>query len=168
VSIERQGDTCEVRFGEESTTLKASKGLHMLVRLLAEPDKNVHVLDLSGATDPVDAGDAGPVLDEQARADYKSRVSELKESLDEATELGDQGRIDSLREELDFITRELSRAFGLGGRERRSGSAAERARVNVRRRIKDAIQRIEEQIPDAGRYLENTIKTGTYCRYSPM
>jgi tetratricopeptide (TPR) repeat protein len=168
VSIRRQGDTCEVCFGEGTTILKASKGLDMLARLLAEPDKDVHVLDLSGATEPVDAGDAGPALDEQARADYKSRVTELQESLDEATELGDQGRIDALREELDFITRELSRAFGLGGRKRRSGSAAERARVNVRRRIKDAIQRIEEQIPDAGRYLENTVKTGTYCRYSPM
>lgn len=168
VSIERQGDTCEVRFGGDSTILKASKGLDMLTRLLAEPDKDVHVLDLSGATASVDAGDAGPALDERARADYKSRVTELQQSLDEATELGDQGRIDSLREELDFITRELSRAFGLGGRTRRSGSAAERARVNVRRRIKDAIQRIEEQLPDAGRYLENTIKTGTYCRYSPM
>jgi hypothetical protein len=70
--------------------------------------------------------------------------------------------------ELEFITRELSRAYGLGGRKRRSGSAAERARVNVRRRLKDAIERIGEQLPDAGTYLANTIKTGTYCKYVPM
>jgi hypothetical protein len=38
----------------------------------------------------------------------------------------------------------------------------------VRRRIKDAVERIGEQIPDAGRYLENTIKTGRYCKYTPM
>ena len=82
--------------------------------------------------------------------------------------LGDAGRKNALRGELDFITRELARAYGLGGRERPSGSASERARVNVRRRLKDAIERIGEQIPDAGVYLENTIKTGTYCKYNPM
>ena len=168
ISIEPHGDVCEVRFGDAEATLKQTKGLTMIRRLLAEPEKDIHVLELSGATEAVDAGDAGPALDEQARSDYKTRVTDLQEELEEATELGDQGRIDTIREELDFITRELSRAFGLGGRERRTGSAAEKARVNVRRRIKDAIRRIQEQIPDAGRYLENTIKTGTYCRYSPM
>jgi hypothetical protein len=88
--------------------------------------------------------------------------------LSEAIELADQGRADALREELDFITRELSRAFGLGGRERRAGAAAERARINVRRRIKDAIERIREQTPEAGRHLDNTVKTGSYCRYAPL
>jgi hypothetical protein len=108
------------------------------------------------------------MLDEQARQDYRRRVSALQEELEEAEELADLGRIDSLRAEIDFITRELSRAFGLGGRQRVAGDAAERARVNVRRRIKDAVGRIAEQSPEAGRYLENTIKTGKYCRYAPM
>jgi hypothetical protein len=95
-------------------------------------------------------------------------VRALREEMDEAEELGDRSRIDDLRQEFDFISGELSRAYGLGGRERPQGKAAERARVNVRRRIKDAIERIEEQLPGAGRYLENTVKTGSYCRYSPM
>jgi len=38
----------------------------------------------------------------------------------------------------------------------------------VRRRLVDAIERIAKELPDAGRYLKNTVKTGTYCRYSPM
>ena len=71
-------------------------------------------------------------------------------------------------EEIDFITRELSQAFGLGGKARPTSDAAERARVNVRRRLKDVIRRVTEQHADTGRYLENTIKTGTYCRYTPM
>lgn len=168
ISIESHGDVYEVRYGALSSTLKASKGLAMVARLIVEPDRDLHVLDLSGSGEAADAADAGPMLDPQARAEYESRVRDLKDELEEATELGDQGRMDALREELDFITRELSRAFGLGGRERRAASAAEKARVNVRRRIKDAIERIGEQLPDAGRYLENTIKTGIYCRYSPM
>ena len=125
------------------------------------------MLDLLGASRDV-ASDSGPALDDKARAEYQRRVAELQEELEEAESLADLGRVDTLRGELEFITRELSRAYGLGGRERRSGSAAERARVNVRRRLKDAIERIGEQIPDAGTYLENTIKTGTYCKYVPM
>jgi tetratricopeptide (TPR) repeat protein len=162
------GDIRVISYGGKSTSLKDSKGLEFLALLISRPGKEVHVLDLVGSTPEATAGNSGPQLDDQARAEYKQRITALQEELDEAGSLNDQGRIDTLRSELDFITRELSRAYGLGGRERRSGSAAERARVNVRRRLKDAIDRIGEQLPDAGRYLDNTIKTGSYCRYSPM
>ena len=40
--------------------------------------------------------------------------------------------------------REMARAVGLGGRDRRAGSAAERARLNVTRAIKSALQKISE------------------------
>jgi hypothetical protein len=168
-SMNLEGDVWTVRFGERSALVRDSKGLRMLARLIRQPDRDIHVLDLSGTGAAIaDSGDAGPVLDAQARRQYQERVRELQEELEEADELNDQGRADAIRDELDFIARELSRAFGLGGRERTSGSAAERARINVRRRIKDALQRVDEQLPGAGRYLENTIKTGSYCRYSPM
>jgi DNA polymerase III delta prime subunit len=166
--LEADGDVWRVTCGSQSAMIKNSKGMEMIARLVSQPDQEIHVLDLSGAAAAPDTGDAGPVLDDQARRDYQARVVELQEELEEAETLGDTGRADSARDELDFITRELSQAFGLGGRKRRAGSAAERARVNVRRRIKDAIKRIDEQLPDAGRYLENAIKTGTYCRYSPL
>jgi len=169
-AIKPKGEVCEVSLNGRAALVKNSKGLEMLLRLIKQPDTDIHALDLSGAGSgaAVADSDAGPALDPRARADYRRRVGELKEEMDEAEELADASRLDSLRKELDFITSELSRAFGLGGRERPQGKAAERARVNVRRRIKDAIERIEEQLPGAGRYLENTIKTGSYCRYSPM
>jgi hypothetical protein len=169
--MELDGDIQIVRYDEESTSLKNNKGLQILARLIGTPDRDIHVLDLVGSADApaaTESGDAGPLLDDQARADYQRRVTELREGLEEAESLGDLGQADALREELDFITRELSRAYGIGGRERRAGNTAERARVNVRRRLKDAIERIGQQMPNAARYLENTIKTGSYCRYSPM
>ena len=161
------GDIRSVCFDGQSTSLRDNKGLQLLDQLLSQPGKELHVLDLVGASRDT-ASDSGPALDDKARDEYKRRVAELKEELEEAESLADTGRIDALRDELDFITRELARAYGLGGRERPSGSASERARVNVRRRLKDAIGRIGEQIPGAGTYLENTIKTGTYCKYVPM
>ena len=166
--IRLEGDIRTIRFEGQSTSLRDSKGLQLLEQLVSQPGTEVHVLDLVGAPREAAASDAGPALDGKARDEYKRRVHELQEELEDAESLADTGRIDSLRDELDFITRELARAYGLGGRERPTGSASERARVNVRRRLKDAIERIGEQIPDAGTYLDNTIKTGTYCKYVPM
>jgi tetratricopeptide (TPR) repeat protein len=165
-----KGEVCEVALNGQKALVKNSRGIEMLTRLIGQPETDFHVLELSGSgsSGAIADSDAGPALDPKARAEYRQRVRELEEEMEEANDLGDISRLDGLREELDFISRELSRAFGLGGRERPQGKAAERARVNVRRRIKDAIERIEEQLPGAGRYLDNTIKTGSYCRYSPM
>lgn len=69
--------------------------------------------------------------------------------------------------QIDALTTELSRAFGLGGRARKPGAASERARVNVKRRLEDAIGRIEEQDAALGRLLRRTVRTGTYCAFVP-
>jgi len=61
----------------------------------------------------------------------------------------------------------LSQALGIGGRERRVGSAAERARVNVQRRLRDAIRRIESHHPGLAKHLDRSVRTGTYCAYEP-
>jgi predicted ATPase len=58
-------------------------------------------------------------------------------------------------------------ALGLGGRVRRSGSAAERARTAVTARVRDAIRRISEAHPELGRHLERSVRTGTFCVYEP-
>jgi len=52
-------------------------------------------------------------------------------------------------------------------RARRVGSPAERARVNITRAIKLALREIDEHHPALGRHLSTTIKTGTYCSYTP-
>ena len=48
-----------------------------------------------------------------------------------------------------------------------AGAAVERARVNVQRRVKDAIRRIGEQSPGLAEYLTWTVRTGTFCSYRP-
>ena len=70
-------------------------------------------------------------------------------------------------EEMDFIAQELSSAVGLGGRDRKAASNSERARVNVTRTIKLAVQKIGENDPDLGHYLSRAIKTGTFCSHEP-
>jgi hypothetical protein len=108
------------------------------------------------------------MLDADAKTSYKRRLAELDDELREAQAWNDGTRVTRVRTEIEFLSAELSRAVGMGGRARRAGSATERARVAVTRRIRDVVRRVAEQAPELGRYLENTTKTGAYCSYRPM
>jgi len=66
----------------------------------------------------------------------------LREQLEDQIERGNRERAAEIDSEIEFLTREISRAVGLGGRDRRAGSAAERARLNVTRAIKISLQKI--------------------------
>jgi hypothetical protein len=165
----REGDTWTISGGGEACRVRDSRGVQMLARLLERPGEELHVLDLAGADrDAVDGGDAGEVLDREARAAYQARVRELDDALAEAESWNDTGRAERARRELEALRAELARAVGLGGRERREGRAVERARVNVQRRITDALRRIQELRPNLGRLLSMTVRTGTYCAYEPF
>ncbi|HET6509651.1 MAG TPA: AAA family ATPase [Baekduia sp.] len=169
--------------GTETVRLKNRKGLQYLATLLERPDVEVHSIDLVGG--PVDAaargrsaggqdvalgaagGDAGELLDAAAKAAYRERLEELREDLEEAERFHDVERAARLREELEFIGQELARAVGLGGRDRKAGSAAERARVNVTRAIRGAVKAIAEHDARLGHHLERSIRTGVFCAYEP-
>ena len=112
-------------------------------------------------------GDAGEMLDEQAKVAYRRRLSELREELEEAKELGNVERAEQAEEEIDALTRELSRAVGLGGRNRRAASASERARQSITKTIKAVVERIAQSDAALGDILSRCIRTGTFCSYQP-
>ena len=111
--MQLEGDIRTIYFDGKSTSLRNSKGLNLLALLVSQPGKELHVLDLVGGSAEAAASDSGPALDSRARDEYKRRVAELKEELEEAEALADTGRVDALRDELDFITHELARAYGI-------------------------------------------------------
>lgn len=154
-----------------ATRLKSLRGMSMLARLVGSPDRELHVLDLASDPDDegtvVDLGDAGEVLDARAREAYQQRIQALRGEIDEADRFADVGRADRARRELEMLLQQLSSAVGLGGRARRTGSATERARVTVQRRVREAIKKIAEHEPDLGRHLDWTIRTGAFCAYEP-
>jgi hypothetical protein len=166
VQLRADGDVWIVEGLGVSTRVKTSRGIEMLAKLVAEPNRELHVLDLVGA-ELVDAGDAGEVLDAEAKRAYKARILELRETLEEAEGWNNTARAERARDELEALEAELSRAAGLGGRDRRIGKAAERARINVQRRITDALRRIGEVNAELSRHLALAVKTGTYCSYVP-
>jgi tetratricopeptide (TPR) repeat protein len=168
-TIDRDGDVWACECDGQSFRLKDSRGLQMLARLVSAAGRELHVLDLASAPGEaaIDAGDSGELLDAQARTAYRRRIVELRTEMEEAEEVGDAASAETARTEFEHLSSELARAFGLDGRSRRAGSAVERARVNVQRRLKDAQARIAKESPAAGRHLEWAVRTGILCSYRP-
>lgn len=167
LELRREGEYWTVSGFGELCRIQDNRGMHMLAQLIESSGREVHVLDLSGALAPVDGGDAGEMIDREARLAYEERLSELTEELQEAEQWNDAGRRERLEAELEMLRAELGRAVGLGGRARRSASAVERARINVRRRLTLALQRIEHSSPALGANIRARLRTGTYCAYEP-
>jgi eukaryotic-like serine/threonine-protein kinase len=191
----REGEYWTVGHDGKSFRLKDSKGLGYLAHLLRHPATEFHVLDLAGgiagqrdedepghsvhrlphAEEDLEKagihigslGDAGEMLDEQAKVAYRRRLSELHEDLDEAKQVGNVERAEQAEQEIDALTKELSRAVGLGGRNRRAVSASERARQSITKTIKAVLERIAQSDARLGDILSRCIKTGTFCSYEP-
>lgn len=167
--LTKEGDMWRLDHGTRTTRVRDSRGMMLLARLVERADEEVHVLAL--ASDAGGGGlaetSAGDVLDERAKRAYRERVRDLATEVDEAEQASDRGRLERLRAEKEALEEELARAVGLGGRGRKQGSLTERARVNVQRRLKDAIAKVTEADPELGRFLERAIRTGTFCCYRP-
>jgi len=175
----REGEYWSIAFEGDAFRLRDSKGLRYLAVLLARPGHEVLALDLvSGGPERVGPGPAvdddlavegggGEVLDRQARDAYRRRLEELRDTLAEAESWGDAERASRAREEMEFLARELAAGVGLGGRPRPAVSPAERARQSVTKAIKGAISRVSEQSPTLGAHLGTTVRTGTFCSYTP-
>jgi hypothetical protein len=191
----KEGEYWAIGYGRKSFRLKDTKGLGYLAHLLRHPAAEFHVLDLAGGVagqrndDETNQfmhglprgehdlekagihirnlGDAGEMLDEQAKVAYRHRLSELREELEEAKEVGNVERAEKAEQEIDALTSELSRAVGLGGRNRRAASASERARQSISKTIKSVVERIAQSDARLGDIFSRCVKTGNFCSYQP-
>jgi hypothetical protein len=136
----REGEFWTIAWRSEVFRLRDVRGLAYIAYLLGRPGEEFHVLSLASKTEgkqgEADAlaepateehatqsdltvgrmGDAGEMLDAQAKAAYKRRTAKLREQLEEARELNQLELVDRLEDEIEAVGRELSRAVGLGGR----------------------------------------------------
>jgi pimeloyl-ACP methyl ester carboxylesterase len=162
----REGEYWTLAFDGRLARLRDGKGLHHIAYLLARPGESVPAVELLGSA-PEALGDAGPVLDAEAKQAYRQRLTALRAELGDAETANDIGRAAAVREEIERLAEQLSAAVGLGGRDRRIGATAERARLTVTKRIKDALARIDRAESSLGAYLGRTIRTGLLCMYAP-
>ena len=186
----RHEDYWIIRYHGHAALLKSMRGLCCLALLLRNPGREFYVSELVASLmhAPIPAlevtangrlrdvshqlvvsgfVDAGPVLDAQAKAQYKRRLNDLRQDLNEAEQFNDLDRAVKAQDEMHAIAQYLASAVGLGGRDRKTSSEAERARSAVTKRIKKAIQKIGDAIPSLGRHLTARIKTGYFFSYNP-
>jgi hypothetical protein len=165
--LDREGEMWTLATDAGVFHMKDSRGLRILSVLLASPNQEMHVLTLGIGGDPGELGDAGEAIDGAAMRAYRAKIDDLREEELEAERFGDAARAGRAREAIEVLAHELSAALGLMGKARRNASTSERARVNIQKRLKDAIRRIEELDPTVGQYLGWTVQTGTFCVFRP-
>jgi hypothetical protein len=168
--LRREGEVWAVMSGGKTALLKHTRALEILKQLVEHPGREFHVLDLGPDGEPgsaLDTGDAGEVIDLAAKAAYEKRLGALRSEVEEAERWNDAGRRARLQAELEFLEDELGRGVGKGGKLRRSASAAERARVNVYKRLKGVIERLATDLPEAARHLKVCVRTGIFVSYHP-
>jgi hypothetical protein len=183
----REGEYWTIVLDGHVCRLKDAKGLRFISHLVDHPGREFHVLDLAAAVEGVGEaptaagkatlgegqvasaglGDAGAMLDDRAKASYRAKLEELAEDLDEAERFGDTERAARAREMIEFITDELTAAVGLGRRDRKAASHAERQRLRVTKAIKSSVAKLAECDPSVGRHFAISIKTGSFCSYTP-
>lgn len=179
----REGEYWTLEYLGRRCRLRDSKGLQFIANLIGTPGREVRASDLAnsmvGPRSPGDRhhheaatfagnlGDAGAILDGQAKLQYRVRLRELRAELEEAEGNNDLGRAESARAELEAIETQLASALGLGGRDRKSHAHSERARWMVTNSIKRAIAKIDQINPSLGRHLHTSVRTGNFCSYTP-
>jgi hypothetical protein len=170
--------------------LRSIKGLGYIQRLLQHQGREFHALDLlssAGAgsvrldtlvgpeeTFPVGitirrtlSGDAGEMLDNEAKHEYQHRLHKLNEMLEDERGRGNHERADQLEGVIEFLTRTIVHAKGIGGCQRRTGSDAQRARLSVSSAIKTAFEKISEQDKELRNFLDRSMRTGSFRSYVP-
>ncbi len=164
-----------LRFAGGTTHLPDIKGLRDLHTLLANPGHDISSMELLTGTGTAAATvsaarglGADTVLDERAKAEFRRRLERLDDEIDRATARSDDDRAAELDAERAALLDELRRAAGLGGRTRRLGDDAERARKTVSARVRDALRRLDRAHPELAEHLRACVSLGLVCRYQPQ
>lgn len=163
------GGVWHIAFNGRNAHVPDMKGLWHLRELVSRPNSPVLSLALIAAPseNPLPIGEVGPMLDRVALRQYRNRLLELDEDLDDAEAKHDIARHDKRSAEREALLKELARATGLGGKPRPMGSPTEKARLNVTRTIRHAIGQLSTALPELAAHLGESIATGVSCCYEP-
>lgn len=159
------GQTWTLRWQGVEAEMVKSKGLADIAELLRRPRQEVSAVDLMGAM-VVEPG-VDPAIDDEARRDYEQRLRDLQLEVDAAESDNDRARAERAQAEFDQIVEALTSAYGLGGRPRRAGGSAEKARSAVTARIRAAFKKIDAELPGMAAHLRASVRTGAWCSYVP-
>jgi hypothetical protein len=196
--LSRHGTQWRVDLGTRNVLVHHSVGMLHLAVLTANPGAEIAAIDLAagvealgrggGADAPGRRGRTRPgsgedalgraaaagampaqlILDRAAVQQYRQRLEQLSEQIDDLTYLGDEDGAARATEERAWLLAELGANAGLGGRGRAFADGRERARLAVGRAIRRAIGHIERADPGIGAHLRTAVHTGAHCWYRPL
>jgi len=174
----REGEYWTLQYQGHVVRMRHLRGFTFISHLVSRPHVPIHAVDLAALDDDgnlsresevlkLTGTDLGPELDARAKQSYRERTQELRRDLEEARTFDDAEKVSKIEQELQFFVRELARSVGIYGRDRKSGSKVERARLSVTNAINVSIKKISKNDEQLGLYLRQHIKTGTFCSYIP-
>jgi tetratricopeptide (TPR) repeat protein len=168
-TLRPEGGVWHIAFNGASAHVPDMKGLWHLRELVSRPRTPLPALSLIAAPteELIPVGDAGPMLDLEALRQYRKRLADLDEELDQAEANHDLARYSKCGTEREALLKEVARATGLGGKVRKNGSPAERARLNVTRTIRRAVSHLATALPELAAHLDESLATGASCCYEP-
>jgi len=177
----KEGEYWKTAYEGGSANVRERGGMRFIAQLLARPGEDIPAIEMfatlsagagispaqDGLSAASDLGDAGEKFDARALSEYRRRLAEVESEIEAAEASHDSGAVARARAEKELLLEEISSGTRLDGGLRRVASHRERARVNVTRQIKSAIEAIRNVNPPLGRHLANAIQTGSTCRYAP-
>ena len=157
--------------GTETFLESTLKGPVFIKYLLQHQGEEIHVArmlaDIAGDERLAQASDAGDTISKEEIADYRKRYDELMSDREEATEWNDEGRLQTIDEELGQIAVHLGPLLGLGGRSRKASDDVGRIRKAIGRVIGIALDKIMKNDAALEQHFRNSIRTHTYMSYQP-
>lgn len=164
-TFKKEKEVWTLSFEGTTVHLPGLKGFNDIAQLLNKPMQEVHCSALMDL--PVNLVKEEYAVDEKAKREYRQHIRRLQEEIDEAEEMSDSERLETLRERMDQMVQHLSSVTDIYGRSRKLNSVAEKTRSAVTWRIRNAIKKIALAHSALGLHLNNSIKTGSFCSYCP-
>tara|TARA_E500000318_G_scaffold46112_2_gene43515 strand:- start:740 stop:1957 length:1218 start_codon:yes stop_codon:yes gene_type:complete len=167
----KDGDVWSICFrGSEPVSIKHTKGMRYIARLLEFPSRPVSAVTLhlgvSGLDPNVLSGSRGEKLDKQALEEYSMLQDDLVEKLRDARVEGDSALVMALEEGVQAIGDERRGAVDMRGQLRKL-TDKETARTSVSSTIGRAIASISKEHKELGQHLKASIRKGHDCVYEP-
>jgi len=167
----RKGSRWLIVYSGSEFSVRDRVGMSYIAALLAKPGVPIAAINL--ATPGRSSAEArmarlfDPILDDQARQEYRARLHEIDEELACTIDDDDTERRASLCADKEVIEDQLRVSTGLGGRRRGFRDDHEQARLRVTKATSRAIEEIGKLSPDLANHLRLSITKGADCMYHP-
>jgi hypothetical protein len=172
-----EGDVFRIEGFAKRGHFKRSVGLQRIWRLLQTPGKAVGMVELSGANGSTqiaaDAQSRQPVMDAKGKKNARVAIEKLRRERDEAISSGNNAEVERCDTDIEKIISELTRATGIGGKDRDLDTVLERQRTKIRQSISDACEKLAAAAPpmtDLAKHFNRNIApdgSGTGYIYQP-